>query len=95
MTYRVCCGSGEQLQKGVHLVEEETELPPFFDAFEDYKEFCFEYRSHLAKIARLTACLLPEPALAAAHRRLGSALATCSTAGISLQVQTTFTSISS
>lgn len=73
--------SGEQLRKGVHLVEAETELPPFFDTFDEYREFMIDYRGSLARIARLTACLLPEPALAAASRRLNAALQLCSTSG--------------
>ncbi len=77
--------AGEQLRKGVHLVESDTDLPPFFDTFDDYREFCLEYRSSLGKIARLTACLLPEPALAAASRRLSSALGLCSVSGTSIE----------
>lgn len=77
--------TGEQLRKGVHLVESDTNLPPFFDTFDDYREFCLEYRSSLGKIARLTACLLPEPALAAASRRLSSALGLCSVSGTSIE----------
>ncbi|BDA43725.1 Exportin-5 [Coccomyxa sp. Obi] len=79
--------AGEQLRKGVHLVESDTDLPPFFDTFDDYREFCLEYRSSLGKIARLTACLLPEPALAAASRRLSSALGLCSVSGTSIEEQ--------
>ena len=52
--------------------------PPAFDSFEDWRAFCTEYRMSLGKIARLTACLLPEPALAAASRRLSNALQACS-----------------
>jgi hypothetical protein len=73
--------AGEQLRKGVHLVEADTELPPFFDTFDEYREFMIEYRASLGKIAKLTACLLPEPALAAASRRLSAALQLCSTSG--------------
>ena len=78
--------AGGHLQKGVHLVEADTELPPFFDAFEDFKEFCCEYRANLGRIVRLCACLLPEPALASAHRRLSNALQICSTSGAAPQV---------
>lgn len=80
--------TGEQLRKGAHLVEADTDLPPFFDTFDDYREFCLEYRASLGKIARLTACLLPEPALAAASRRLSSSLGLCSVSGASLEVCT-------
>jgi hypothetical protein len=82
------CLPGEQLRKGAHLVEADTDLPPFFDTFDDYREFCLEYRASLGKIARLTACLLPEPALAAASRRLSSSLGLCSVSGASLEVCT-------
>ena len=78
--------TGEHLQKGVHLVEADTELPPFFDTFEDFKEFCYEYRSNLGKIVRLCACLLPEPALMSAHRRLSAAIQLCSTSESASQV---------
>ncbi len=80
--------AGEHLQKGVHLVEADTELPPFFDTFEDFKEFCFDYRTNLGKIVRLCACLLPEPALMSAHRRLSNAIQICSTSGVAPQVTT-------
>ena len=73
--------AGEQLRKGVHLVEAETDLPTFFDTFDEYRDFMVAYRGSLATIARLTACLLPEPALAAASRRLSAALQLCSTSG--------------
>lgn len=66
-------------------MESDTDLPPFFDTFDDYREFCLDYRSSLGKIARLTACLLPEPALAAASRRLSSALSICSVSGTSIE----------
>ena len=79
--------AGEHLQKGVHLVEADTELPPFFDTFEDFQEFCFDYRSNLGKIVRLCACLLPEPALMSAHRRLSNAIQICSTSGVAPQVR--------
>ncbi len=78
--------AGEHLQKGVHLVEADTELPPYFDTFADFQEFCFEYRSNLGKIVRLCACLLPEPALLSAHRRLSNAIQICSTSGMAPQV---------
>ena len=78
--------AGGHLQKGVHLVEADTELPPFFDTFEDFKEFCCEYRANLGRIVRLCACLLPEPALLSAHRRLSNALQICSTSGTAPQV---------
>lgn len=78
--------AGGHLQKGVHLVEADTELPPFFDTFEDFKEFCCEYRANLGRIVRLCACLLPEPALLSAHRRLSNALQICSTSGAAPQV---------
>lgn len=81
-----CHATGEHLQKGVHLVEADTELPPFFDTFEDFKEFCYDYRSNLGKIVRLCACLLPEPALMSAHRHLSAAIQLCSTSGIAPQV---------
>lgn len=70
----------------MHLVEADTVLPPFFDTFEDFKEFCYDYRSGLGKIVRLCACLLPEPALLSAHRRLSNAVQICSTSGASHQV---------
>ena len=78
--------AGGHLQKGVHLVEADTELPPFFDTFEDFKEFCCEYRANLGRIVRLCACLLPEPALLSAHRRLSNALQICSTSSAAPQV---------
>ena len=67
-------------------MEADTELPPFFDTFEDFKEFCCEYRSNLGRIVRLCACLLPEPALLSAHRRLSNALQICSTSATTPQV---------
>ena len=73
-------------------MEADTELPPFFDTFDDYREFCLDYRASLGKIARLTACLLPEPALAAASRRLSSSLGLCSVSGASLEVRNSHTS---
>lgn len=78
--------AGEKLRKGVHLVEVDTEVPPFFDTFDEYRDFCLDYRIALGKVARLTACLLPEQALAAASRRLSSALALCSVSGASVEV---------
>ncbi len=64
----------------MHLVDSpDADVPPAFDGFEEWRAFCLEYRMSLGKIARLTACLLPEPALAAASRRLGNALQACST----------------
>ena len=58
---------------------EPVELPPYFDDFQDYKNFCVYYRGDLARIVKLTAGLLPEQALAAASRRLQNALQQCST----------------
>ena len=83
--------AGEQLRKGVHVVEgERAEVPPFFDTFDEWRGFCLGYRNALGKVARLTASLLPEPALAAASRRLANALQTCtpSSSGAGLAVRT-------
>jgi hypothetical protein len=80
--------AGEQLRKGVHLVEADTEVPPAFDSFEEFRDFCIDYRASLGRVARLTACLLPQPALAAASRRLRAALQACSpSSGASLEVR--------
>ena len=62
---------------------EPVDLPPYFDDFQDYKNFCVNYRGDLARIVKLTAGLLPEQALAAASRRLQNALQQCSTSSTS------------
>jgi hypothetical protein len=51
---------GAQLQKGLHMVEGREDVPPFFDTFEEFNEFCIQHRSRLASIVKLTAGLLPE-----------------------------------
>lgn len=79
--------AGEQLRKGTNVSEGSDDFPPFFDDFSDYRDFCISYRSDLSTIIRQTSALLPEPALAAAVRRLQSALQLCSTSGASLQVR--------
>ncbi len=52
-------------------------MPPYFDSFAEYKEFCVQYRSKLSQIVRATAGWLPEQARAG-HRRQPCALICCS-----------------
>ncbi|KAK9833279.1 hypothetical protein WJX81_002345 [Elliptochloris bilobata] len=73
--------AAEQLRNSVHLVEGEVDMPSAFDDFAEFRAFAAEYRTLLGRIARLAAAQLPAPALAAASRRLSSALELCSTSG--------------
>ena len=56
--------SGEQLRRGANLAEGVDAVPPYFDSFAEYKEFCVQYRSKLSQIVRATAGWLPEQARA-------------------------------
>ena len=71
--------TGEQLRKGVGVSQDLSDYPPYFEDHQDHKDFCISYRGDLTRIARLTAGLLPDQALAAASRRLQNALHQCST----------------
>ncbi|KAK9829960.1 hypothetical protein WJX72_008872 [[Myrmecia] bisecta] len=73
--------AGEQLRYGVHLAEEGDDFPAWADSAADYKNQCVAYRTNLSRIVKLTAGVLPEPALAAASRRMQTALSVCSTTG--------------
>ena len=71
---QACVGmAGEQLQRGANLAEGVDAVPPYFDTFAEYKEFCVQYRSKLSQIVRATAGWLPEQA-----RDLGCGEAACS-----------------
>ena len=54
--------AGEQLRRGANLVDGVDDVPPYFDTFAEYKEFCVQYRSKLSHIVRGTAGWLPEQA---------------------------------
>ena len=54
--------TGEQLRRGANLVDGVDDVPPYFDSFAEYKEFCVQYRSKLSQIVRATAGWLPEQA---------------------------------
>jgi hypothetical protein len=54
--------AGEQLRRGANLVEGVDDVPPYFDMFAEYKEFCVQYRAKLSQIVRATAGWLPEQA---------------------------------
>lgn len=75
--------TGEQLRKGVGVSQDPSHYPAYFEDHQDYKDFCIGYRGDWARIVKLTAGLLPDQALAAASRRLQTALHQCSTSGAS------------
>ena len=62
---------------GAHVPDEDEEIPPFFDTYLDYKDFCVGFRSELSQVVRLTSTLLPEAALQAAQHRLQTVLQIC------------------
>eukprot|EP00891_Asterochloris_glomerata_P003358 jgi/Astpho2/3358/Aster-x1142 len=62
---------------GARVPDEDEEIPPFFDTYLDYKDFCVGYRSELSQVVRLTSTLLPEAALQAAQHRLKTVLQIC------------------
>ena len=51
------------MRTGVHMVEESAQVPDSFESFEEYRAFLLEYRDLLSRMVKLTASLLPEPAL--------------------------------
>jgi len=66
---RVSGMSGEQLRRGANLAEGVDAVPPYFDSFAEYKEFCVQYRSKLSQTVRATAGWLPEQARAVVGSR--------------------------
>jgi len=68
--------AAEQLhQRNPQTPHEDDEFPPYFDSFEDYREFMIGYRLKLSSIVKSTAAVLPQQALQAASERLAVAIA--------------------
>jgi exportin-5 len=66
--------AADQLQqRGPHVPQADDAAPPYFDTFEDYKDFIVAYRFKLSSIAKCAATVLPERALGAAGARLAAA----------------------
>ena len=68
-------------QRNPHLPQAEDEIPPYFDTFEDYKEFMIGYRFKLSNIVKAAAAVLPQQALQAAGARLHAGITAAAAAG--------------
>lgn len=77
---------GDQLRVGSKLVPQDTDVPPYFDDFDEYKQTALEFRSSLLEIVRFAALYLPAHVLAIVTRRFGAATQLCSTSSTPIQV---------
>ena len=62
---------------GARVPDEDEEMPPFFDTYLDYKDFCVGYRGELSQVVGWSSSLLPEGALQAVEHRLKTVLQIC------------------
>lgn len=61
-------------QRNPHVPQSEDDVPPYFDSFEDYKEFMIGYRLKLSNIVKAAAAVLPQQALESITSRLNAAI---------------------
>ena len=74
--------AAEHLQKrNPHVPQAEEDVPPYFDSFDDYKEFMIGYRLKLSTIVKAAAAVLPQQALNAAATRLNAAITAAAAVG--------------
>ncbi|KAG7667885.1 hypothetical protein Ndes2526B_g01708 [Nannochloris sp. 'desiccata'] len=74
--------AAEHLQnRNPHVPQAEEDVPPYFDSFEDYKEFMIGYRLKLSTIVKAAAAVLPQQALNAAATRLNAAITAAAAVG--------------
>ena len=73
--------AAEHLQsRNPHVPQSEDDVPPYFDSFEEYKEFMIGYRLKLSNIVKAAAAVLPQQALEATAVRLNAAITAAASA---------------